>query len=230
MPIALVAHTARLSTDNNNVTTVAINTTGANFLAVVVADDQAVATTLTDSKANTWTGLTTFQEDQSQVQLYYATNPTVGSGHTFTATSTLSYPGLAVLAFSGVATTSPFDVEKGSQAYAYTTFQNTGNMTPTAANEVLVGGISQDAAGVTGISASAPFTTADALVTTANAYGVASAYEIQTTATTRDLTWTFTGNPSSCAIVQAAFKALAGPATKAPPPRRPRWRIIRRAA
>jgi hypothetical protein len=230
MPIAFVANTALRSTDNNNVTTPAMNTTGANFLVVVVADDQAVPMTLTDSKANTWTGLTSRVENFCQVQIFYATNPTVGSGHTFTATSTVAYPALAVLAFSGVATTSPFDVETGNTAFAFTTFLACGPLTPTAANEVLVGGINQSASSVTSISASAPFTTVDALPSTPAAYGVASAYEIQTTATTRDLTWSWTGNSSSAVVAIAAFKALAGPATKAPPPGRPRWRIIRRAA
>jgi hypothetical protein len=231
MPPALVASTAVLTTNNNTATTAAITTTGATLLVAVIADQAGVATTLTDSKTNSWTGLTTITGGNAEVRLYYAANPTVGTGHTFTATSTGAFPALAVLAFSGVALTSPFDVQSGA-------FDNNGSaltlamgsITPGVANEVLVGGLCMGKAGVNIASVSTNFTLLDNFTATATAYGVASAYELQTTATARNLTWTTTVGGTNMAGAVASFKEPVGPATKAPPPRRPQWRLIRRAA
>jgi hypothetical protein len=215
MAIALVANTALRSTTNNNVTTAAIDTTGATLLVVVVADQAGVTTTLTDSKTNTWTGLTVRTETNAEVRIFYAANPTVGTGHTFTGTSTGGFPALAVLAFSGVATVSPFDVQNGVTQTTGTSVA-TGSITPTAANEVLVGGISLGAAGITVSSVTSPMILQANLASTANAYGVGSAYEIQTTATARNLTWVLSASSNAAAAI-ASFKEATAAASRLRP-------------
>jgi hypothetical protein len=51
-------------------------------------------------------------------RLYYAANPTVGSGHTFSYTGASNFSSIFVAAFSGVATSSPFDKENGATSSA----------------------------------------------------------------------------------------------------------------
>jgi hypothetical protein len=226
---ALVANTSLGSTTSNNVTTASINTSGSTILFVIVADWVGAATTVTDSKTNTWNPRVNQAANDTQVQLYYAINPTVGSGHTFTGTSTGGFPALAVLAFSGGDTSAPFDVQSAGGAGGSVTSVAAGSLTPSAANDVLIAGSAMGTAGVTVSSVDAGFTLLDNLAATANAYGVASAYQIQTTATARNPTFTLSGSTNAAAVLNA-FKEAVGAATKAPPPRRQRWRVMRRAA
>src|SRR6185436_5864709 len=95
-------------------TTASINSSGATVLIAVVGDYVGGSTTLTDSKSNTWTPLTTRGSGSLNETFYYSINPTVGSSHTFTANSSSSYPCLAVAAFTNVKTTSPLDQSNGA--------------------------------------------------------------------------------------------------------------------
>jgi hypothetical protein len=107
--VALLVHTAAAETGYGSgfVTTPAIDTTGANFLAVIGQSDDPSTGVLTDSYGNTWTQATA--GSSSVPVVYYCSSPIVGPGHTFTMTHSGGFTAaLAVGAFSGVHA-SPFE-------------------------------------------------------------------------------------------------------------------------
>jgi RHS repeat-associated protein len=80
-------------------TPVAIDTTGATFIIAAVSYNTGLTPTITDSKGNTWTPLTasTVTGTVSE-RLYYAANPVVGTGYTFSNTATSNFSSICVAA------------------------------------------------------------------------------------------------------------------------------------
>lgn len=201
--ITFIASAQKISTDFNVATTTAIDTRSANF--IVVYGCAVTIGTLTDSQTNTWTKLTTRANTpaSNECALYYCANPTKSATHTFTYTLASGAPSLSVLAFSGVATASPFDVENGATFTTVTSIA-TGSITPSVNNEVVVTGL---APGTTSGSY-----TADSGMTNigyiptigGQGYGTAIAYKIQTTAAAINPTWSGPSGSGSVAI--ASFK------------------------
>ena len=214
MAIALVANTIAQSTGTGSVTTSGINTTGASLIVVGFAGyvDSPFGT-LTDSNGNTWTPLTTYQasgDTKWKVKLYYAENPTVGSGHTFTWTSTFNYPSISVAAFSGAKTSTVFDVENGGTVASGTTLA-TGSVTPSEDNELLVSILGHN--DTVTISIDGSFTISDQVSkSVGHAIGLAMAYKIQTSLGAENPTWTnsatFSASDPGMAAI-ATFKAVA---------------------
>src|ERR1017187_6448956 len=95
MPISVLAHVAAASVAGGNVTSAAIDTSNAFLLVAYVAWDQnSVNAQFQDSKGNIWQHVTPQSEFQIGT-LFYCIGPTVGAGHTFTASATnSSYPSL----------------------------------------------------------------------------------------------------------------------------------------
>lgn len=196
------------SVNNSNVTTAAYDTAGADLIVAVVSDFSAGSrAVVTDSKSNTWTGLTSSQSGTNGRNTIWWTSPTsVGSGHTFTATGTNTSPTINVLAFSG-SVASPFDVENGAvQAFGSTLA--TGTVTPSKTDEVLIAGFTSDAAaGSLAINGGFVITTQ---VTVAGTHERgALAYLIQTSPAPANPTWSWSPN-AVCAARIATFKALGG--------------------
>jgi hypothetical protein len=205
--IALVTQlAAHAAANSDGFTSSSIDTSGANLIVVGVAEVSAAVTTLTDSKSNTWNQLTTQVNNNKRATLFYATNPTVGSGHTFTVTGTDTFPSISVLAFSGADTSSPFDVENGT-ANLFSNSNTMGNVTPSTDNEVLVAFMNYDTTETPTIST----------LTTINSQpkgdfgflGSVGAYQIQTTATARNETWSWTTSSTNAGVI-AAFKPSTG--------------------
>lgn len=206
MSFTLVAHTAANGATSGGVTTSSINTTGADFLVLIVSDYQATtASTPTDSKSNTWTALTPQATGVfNRCKIWYCKNPTVGSGHTFTYTLTAGFSSLAVAAFSGSDTSSPFDQQNGASTSGATTIQP-GSVTPSQANELIVVGLAETNSG--SVSINGGFTISDQVdYVPGTAFGVSLAYLIQTTATAENPTWTWVASTESATCI-ATFKA-----------------------
>lgn len=194
---------------SNGFTSSALDTSGANLIVLALAEALSGAGTISDSKSNTYTQLTLRGASQTQVRLWYAKNPSVGSGHTFTVTCTACFPGMAVLSFSGADTTAPFDVENGN-TQTFATSTTTGSITPGSANEVVVAALSTN--DTTGIAISGGGFTAisDSInVTGFGEAGVAIAFVVQTTATASNPTFTETNNSGLGAAI-ASFKSSSG--------------------
>lgn len=196
----------------NGVTSGSINTTGANLLIASVSWYPAAGADIqtaqfSDSKGNTWSQLNlagVISTTNTANRLFYCVPTSVGTGHTFTASQTNSYPAIAVLAFSGMSGT-PLDQQSQGEASAATTIQP-GSITATQANTVLVSGVGFD---VNGTTASINLSFTGAVVaspSTGNNVGAGIAYRIETSATATNPTWTKTGGTSHMSASIASFK------------------------
>lgn len=211
MAIALVAHGSGFSLDSHGFTTGSIDTTGCNFLIVgVVLGGGVSAGTLTDSKSNTWTGLTQatggFSDRYSQ--FFYCESPTVGSGHTFSISGTSNFPSLTIAGFSGVGTSS-FDVQNNNPG-GVSTSVTTGSVTPSVDNELLVAMLNYD--DTVSATVDSGFTITDDI--TNGSFGHtnnAMAYLVETTATTKNPTFSWTNANRGMGTI-ATFKASGGAA------------------
>jgi hypothetical protein len=143
MAFSLIASgQASASGNNDGFTSGALDTTGANLLiAHVVSAEATTAPTLSDSKGNTWNGLTV-RVANGRSRLFYATSTTVGTGHTFTLTGTDIWGLIQVQAWSGAHPTAPFDLENGSNSGGSPDVSlQPGSITPSENNCLVVSGI-----------------------------------------------------------------------------------------
>lgn len=228
MAIALVTNSVA-GLGVNGGTSGAIDTTGVGLLVVAIVWSAAFGTTqpvLTDSKGNTWTALTKQTGSGSPATsdcylvLNYTNNAIVGSGHTFTLTGTACYGAIATQGFSGVATSSPFDVQNGTSVYTpgptFTSVQP-GSITPSANNYLLITAMSNY------VDTSNSSRSIDLSFNITNQIGfdgstflpIAMAYQIQTTATARNPTWSWSSAQIVASSVIASFKVAGGGSTPA---------------
>lgn len=209
--ISLVSHVAARSTNGNGFTTGSIVTTGASLLIASVSHYSGIANpTISDSKGNIWVALTPRVSPANFARniLYYVLNPTVGTGHTFTLTGNNTFGGICVAAFAGVKTTSAFESETGNSANASTSIQ-TGSLTPSEDNELIVSGLCLRDISNTGdtMSVNSGFTISDQNIGAFNqAISGALAYLIQGTAAAVNPTWSWTTSDNVAATI-ACFKA-----------------------
>lgn len=214
MAIALVT-SAMLPTGVTGATTsTPLNTTGANLLIFGCASK--LLPTVSDSKSNTWTPLTSQNAGtghESRCQLHYVTNPTVGTNHDFS----WAYAGYGsttgfVLAFSGADTSSPFDQQNGSFDNTEASSIAPGSITPTQDNEVVIAlaTFTDDFTSGSG-SINGGFTIAHQRNYSAGpCNGGLIAYLIQTTAAAANPTITAPTGPDPLTAVIASFKAAGG--------------------
>jgi hypothetical protein len=184
-------------------TTSAIDTTGADLLVAVVSD--GASPSISDSKGNTWIGLT--EQNQFTInygRLFYCQGGTVGSGHTFTGSGSIS-----VLAFSGSAS-SPFDVENGTAASGQ--FINPGSITPSQANDILIAAVTTHTqATLISLAIDQGYTLGSIIQGAGGGpRGAALAYFIQTTAAAKNPQFNWTGSPTFITGEAAAFKTASG--------------------
>jgi len=202
--ITLLAHTGQGAVGGSTVTTAAIDTTGATLIVVNAGNLSGTSGTLTDNKSNTWTLI---RKDSSTTtvsnSLYYCSNPTVGTGHTFTYVRTGNYPSMCVAAFGG-AISSPLDKQNGANSAGAGSIA-TGSVTPSVGREVLVCGLSLSSVSV-GLSINSGFTITDNVTNLAgNHIFVAMAYLIQSGAAASNPTWSWTINGAAGTSI-ATFK------------------------
>lgn len=174
--IVFISNTAGTSINSTSVTTPSADTTGANFIAVTVSSFAGSAEpTLSDSKGNTWTGLTAQAGAVLRQRLFYCVAPTVGTGHTFTVSGASSFPALAIQAFSGVNAT-PFGTQNGTTDVGGTI--NTGSVTPSVNNSLFVTGLAFNNPAATTAIDSSFIKTDSTIPTPADGVGAAMAYKI----------------------------------------------------
>jgi hypothetical protein len=146
--------------------------------------------TISDSKSNTWTPLTSHARNR----IYFAAAPTVGSSHNLTATSTGAgndYPSFCWAAFSGTQATWVFDYLENGNATPSATSLNTGSLTPSQDNELVIAALSDNGTG-TGRSINNSFTIIDQIGLVASQhFGGGLAYKVQTATTAVDAAWSW---------------------------------------
>lgn len=202
---ALIAGTAVSagSADKNTVTTSAVDTTGADFIVLVRSDFGASRAAVSDSKGNSWNALTATSNASTGTCTIFWSRPTsVGSGHTFTATQANSFPTLSVLAFSG-GINSPVDQQNGATASAATSVQ-TGSVTPSDSNQLIIAGFTSDNASVS-IALNSGFTVPVSTSVSTNHECGAIGYLIQNSAAAVNPQWTW-NTASNVAVRIATFK------------------------
>src|SRR5688572_5662429 len=97
MAISILHAIGSAADSSDNATTTAVDTTGATLLVLACTwfNGTTVNPTVSDSKGNTWTGLTQQNnETATSIRIWYVNSatPTVGSGHTFQIDGTEIYP------------------------------------------------------------------------------------------------------------------------------------------
>lgn len=118
-----------------------IDTTGAKLLVLLVSFFSGNPTPIVDSYGNTWHAIATANSSTNFTGLYYAWNPTVGTGHTFTVDPSAVFPTICVMAFDGVQTASdPLDQQASNSGNANASLQP-GSVTPSVNGELLISGI-----------------------------------------------------------------------------------------
>lgn len=195
--ITLIAHASA----KGGSTTASIDTTGATLIVISATDfgsDFPLTNPVSDNKSNTWTTAYTSSRRScinglSEQAYFYVIGGTVGTGHTFTYTS--STGSLEVTAFAGVLS---FDAVAGpTNPGANTTFQ-WGSLTPANAGSlVLSSALIVNSGGVTAPSVNSSFI----IIETAfdgSTFGGTLAYLIETTIVAANPTWTFNVSNSSC--------------------------------
>lgn len=207
--IVFLVGKSAVTSNTNDVTTAAIDTTGADFLIIFSSDySAAAARVISDNKGNTWNALTDVSTGASTRGRIYWSKPTsVGVGHTFSNSGTTGFPSIFVAAFKNVNVT-PFDVEAfDNDPIGSTTASAGSGVTPTQDNELIIAGVSLGAGDISSINSG--FTIVDATVPfgTANNFGGGLAYKIQTTAAVVDPDWTLSTSSSWSAVI-ASFKKV----------------------
>lgn len=215
--ITLVGSTSGVSgggffstTANTFTSTPGQNLTGANFIWVALSEANITTCVVTDSSANSYTPLTIQTANSKSSRVVYAWNAAVSSSQTWTVTCTAGFPAMTIAWFAGVqATSDPFDVQNGA-ANGNTTSLATNSVTPTNNGSLVVTQFQSDAI-ATPPTITAPFSPILGAITDTG-FGhqlSAQAYEIQTTATARNPTWTRSATQTITVNI-AVFNAAAG--------------------
>lgn len=193
----------------NGGTSTAINTTGATLLVIGInADGGASFPTVSDSKGNTWIGLTQQASSFIHSRIFYAENPIVGTGHTFTFTGTNVFSSMHVAAFGNILTTSPFDKQSGASGAAITSLQP-GSILPAVNGELIYIYLGLDP-GAGAVSINSGFLEIAEVPGQGGVfYGGVSACIIQTLAAAINPTWSWV-SPSAATTVIASFRPSGG--------------------
>jgi hypothetical protein len=191
MSFSLLTHTIKQSANGTNVTTDAIDTTGAKLLVAITCDNSS-GQAPTDNKSNTWYSFTS-QTNVGITRIHVALGSTlnVGTGHTFTKSA--GAPAIAILAFgaTGIISWQTVNTQSGASSGGATSLQP-GSLTPIVNNELIVMGMGDDWG--SGLAVDVGTLLDSAILVPGVAFGIASAYEIQITATARNPTWSWTGS------------------------------------
>lgn len=183
MAISFLVSVAKQGSSTGGVTT-AIDTTGCDLLVANVfwSNGGNPSPTVSDSKGNTWTPATKYNASDAGNRFHYSKPTSVGASHTFEVAGTFTFGGIIVLGFSGVKVSSPLDGTNGANSASASSLA-TGSLTPSednclliygcttagSINSVDVGTLQETAAGISSVT-----------------YGGGVGYEIQTTATARN--------------------------------------------
>ena len=198
MAIAFIDSCFSTAASSSLVTSSAMDSTGADFLVVAIGGFRAkfVSTVVTDNKGNEFFPMTSSSDDNASALIYYCSNPTVGSSHTFTYSEAGTYPSITAIAFSSVGC---LETQNWSGHLASNTV-STGSVTAASDGSLFI---------VAGCAQAGTFSSIDSSFTleNANAYsanvsmGSCMAYKIQTTASSENPTLTNSGSAAISASI-----------------------------
>lgn len=201
----LVTSGYKASANNTDVTTDAVDTTGAGIITVSAVWFSSGGTgTLTDSKGNNWTNVVHSEAGSPNTCIIFRSqnSPTVGSGHTFTLSggASLIYPAIAFAAFTGTAVS--VDATNGFGANVSSI--QPGSVTPSQDDCLIVTSIGFY--NNNGMSINSGFSTPIESARVASAVGNALSYLIQGTAGAVNPTWSWAGGDNQASTAIAVFR------------------------
>ncbi len=204
----IIAGSNTSAADANGATTPSIDTTGAKILVIAISSYVVnPAPTVSDSKSNTWIPLTehSFTGD-GRNQIFYAVNPTVGTGHTFSFSGTGSFSAMCVAGFTTLLTgTISADQENGNSGATLTSIQP-GSVTPGVSGELLICGFNNSGT-FSNLAIDNGFTITDSVnYVNATNYGCALGYISQEAAAAINPTWSWTTTSVTSVCGIATFK------------------------
>lgn|SRR5262245_49038592 len=202
--IGLIVSTSQASVDGSNITTPAINTTGASLLIVYLIHYNATTPTMTlsDSKGNTWVPTWTAIHPTSTfitMSGFYVAGGTVGTGHSFTASGISTVSAMTVAAYQGTRIAGVRGTPAGP-AYTSASSLSPGTLIPGIDGALMTTAIGRagDTSGDSidsgfGIKQNVPY------VGGMN-FGISLADKIQTTAANETPTWSWTSAATGIAM------------------------------
>lgn len=211
-PISRIAASTAVA-GSTSITTGSFNSTGANTIAVYVgwwfADP--VGATVTDSKSNTYARCGATSNDGSNTYegtWFIAKNATVGSGHTVTVAGN-AFMATQATAYSNANTSAPCDQHNESGTTSTVTSIQTGALTPSANNSLVLQGITAlDGGG--GGEASATINQSFSIIARVGSTGglpaIITADLIQTSAASVQPTWSNLASNSGMATNSISIK------------------------
>lgn len=204
MGALVLGNTSQASSDQQNVTSPPVDTTGSNFISVSSSNYNLNAVSLSDNLANVWTLDITQASSQQTTNIWSCHNPTVGAGHTFTLTGvgTPSYCTISVVWASGI---SNIAVQSTNSVGSVAPSIQPGSVTPAENGDLIITSncswSSTSGSIDSGFSSNyVPFNTSNSNL--AGGMG----WLIQPTAAAINPTWTFSGSVP-CAAAIAVYKA-----------------------
>lgn len=211
----LIAHTAQAVSGPTNTTATAIDTTGANLIALgftMYNGNYTVPLSVTDNLGNNYVPAGTQATNTAEIftHLYYCLAPNVGPGHIFSVNNPNGNDTNSVLTVAAFAGLGDYAFDQGSNGPAGTTTASTGSITPTAPDELLVTGVGAGVAGSSITAITGGFTITDAISFAAGVNeGGGLAYLIQVgAAAAANPVWSTPAATRSVAKI-ASFKALS---------------------
>jgi hypothetical protein len=192
------------NTSTNTATSASTNMTGANFFITAAMTFDSTALTCGDSVGgNSWQYATNY----SNVTLCYAINATASGTQTFTCKS--NFVGCITYGFTFPDTNGAIDQQCGLGPGSGTSIQPSASCTPTVNNELIFTAIGLTATSTTpSVSGTGSFSTPGFLnFSSGTNYGVAAAYQIQTTKTAEQPTWSFS-NQGGFATVSVTLQTF----------------------
>jgi hypothetical protein len=208
---SLVAHTQATSFATP-VTTGTIDTTGADLIVVstnVDTGDCLGNFSISDNKSNTWTQVASNHSVSLITVMWYSHNPTVGAGHTFSVACNAALAGvITIQAWSGSVVGTVSD-QANSATTAGATSLNTGSITPSQNNSLIV-----SACGVNGgtntCSVNSGLTISDGIAFSGGVhYGGALAYLVQSPAAAINPLWSWAASNDADVVIADFNPAVA---------------------
>lgn len=172
----------------------------------------AAAGTVTDNQGNTYTLLGTYAGSTYRISIYGAKMVNTSATHTISyTTGVLAYSSISVLTLSGVDTSITYLDRVNGSASGVDYLKQPGSITPSANNEIVINAI--NSAGNTGTgppTISSPYVISGATRWVSGAFfSGAMAWNIQTTATATNPTWTCPTSNSHAAMQVSLFPVSA---------------------
>lgn len=208
--ISVISYTAA-TCGTGGCTTPTVNTTSATSIIIGVNGGTSGWATPTDNKGSTWNLVRTETAIVSgaKIGVWYCDPCNVGTGHTFT--TGVSTSNIHILALSGTRTSSMLDQQVGVSTDLSGSIA-TGNMTPSVNDCAIfyIFGAFNPGTAPSLTSGGGTFSLIRT-VATGTSHAGGAWYEIQTTATTRNVTGSSTSSPHATAIMVSIFPPSVAP-------------------